>query len=109
MSTHLADVSTRARRKIAVRLLPFLTLSYSICYVDRANVRENPDAHCDRRHLTCEVTPASSQTCPGWPRLSRLPPDYFSGAFDRTMPSTHAVPVPLITRFSVTLTGFCPF
>jgi ACS family tartrate transporter-like MFS transporter len=38
MSAEVIDVSTRTRRKIAARLLPFLTLSYLICYVDRANV-----------------------------------------------------------------------
>src|SRR5215471_1591726 len=31
-------VSDRARRRIALRLLPFLFLLYLICYVDRANV-----------------------------------------------------------------------
>ena len=34
----VGEVATRARRRIALRLLPFLFLMYVICYVDRANV-----------------------------------------------------------------------
>jgi ACS family tartrate transporter-like MFS transporter len=32
------DVAQRARRRIAMRLLPFVFLLYVICYIDRANV-----------------------------------------------------------------------
>jgi len=34
----MSDVGRRARRRIAVRLLPFVFLMYVVCYVDRANV-----------------------------------------------------------------------
>jgi ACS family phthalate transporter-like MFS transporter len=34
----LEDARRRARRRIAVRLLPFVFVMYVICYVDRANV-----------------------------------------------------------------------
>lgn len=38
MTDDMSDVGRRARRRIAVRLLPFVFLMYVICYVDRANV-----------------------------------------------------------------------
>jgi len=38
MVDEISDVGRRARRRIAVRLLPFVFLMYVICYVDRANV-----------------------------------------------------------------------
>jgi MFS transporter, ACS family, tartrate transporter len=38
MKTDLSELGQRARRRIALRLLPFLFLMYLICYVDRANV-----------------------------------------------------------------------
>jgi len=34
----MSDVSQRARRRIAVRLLPFVLAMYVVCYVDRVNV-----------------------------------------------------------------------
>ena len=34
----ISEVGRRARRRIALRLLPFVFLMYVICYVDRANV-----------------------------------------------------------------------
>jgi len=38
MAVDLSDVGRRARRRISLRLLPFVFLMYVICYVDRANV-----------------------------------------------------------------------
>jgi sugar phosphate permease len=38
MQTVLEDVSRRARRRAAQRLLPFVFLLYLICYIDRANL-----------------------------------------------------------------------
>jgi sugar phosphate permease len=38
MQFDLSDVGRRARRRIALRLLPFVFVMYVICYVDRANV-----------------------------------------------------------------------
>jgi MFS transporter, ACS family, tartrate transporter len=38
MKAYLSDVGRRARRRIALRLLPFVFVMYVICYVDRANV-----------------------------------------------------------------------
>jgi ACS family tartrate transporter-like MFS transporter len=38
MADDWSDVARRARRRIAMRLLPFVFLLYVICYVDRANV-----------------------------------------------------------------------
>jgi sugar phosphate permease len=38
METVLEDVSKRARRRAARRLLPFVFLLYLICYIDRANL-----------------------------------------------------------------------
>jgi ACS family tartrate transporter-like MFS transporter len=38
MKADLSDVGRRARRRIALRLLPFVFVMYVICYVDRANV-----------------------------------------------------------------------
>jgi sugar phosphate permease len=38
MQTVVEDVSTRARRRAARRILPFVFLLYLICYVDRANL-----------------------------------------------------------------------
>lgn len=38
MKADLSDVGQRARRRIALRLLPFVFVMYVICYVDRANV-----------------------------------------------------------------------
>jgi ACS family tartrate transporter-like MFS transporter len=38
MVDEISDVGQRARKRIAVRLLPFVFLMYVICYVDRANV-----------------------------------------------------------------------
>lgn len=34
---------------------------------------------------------------------------YLRGSFDNTTSSIHTVPLPFMTRFSVTLSGFCPF
>jgi len=36
--TETSDVGQRARRRIALRLLPFLFLMYLVCFVDRVNV-----------------------------------------------------------------------
>src|ERR1700739_3531706 len=38
MVEEISDVGRRARRRIALRLLPFVFVMYVICYVDRANV-----------------------------------------------------------------------
>ena len=38
MRTDISDAGRRARRRIALRLLPFVFVMYVICYVDRANV-----------------------------------------------------------------------
>lgn len=38
MEAELSDIGRRARRRIALRLLPFVFVMYVICYVDRANV-----------------------------------------------------------------------
>jgi MFS transporter, ACS family, tartrate transporter len=38
MMTDSTDISRRARRRIALRLLPFVFVMYVICYLDRANV-----------------------------------------------------------------------
>jgi ACS family tartrate transporter-like MFS transporter len=38
MKAVLTDVGNRARRRIAIRLLPFVFLMYIIAYIDRANV-----------------------------------------------------------------------
>ena len=38
MAVDVSDVGRRARRRISMRLLPFVFLMYVICYVDRANV-----------------------------------------------------------------------
>jgi MFS transporter, ACS family, tartrate transporter len=38
MALAISDVSLRARRRIAIRLLPFVLLMYVVCYVDRINV-----------------------------------------------------------------------
>ena len=38
MTVDVSDVGRRARRRISMRLLPFVFLMYVICYVDRANV-----------------------------------------------------------------------
>src|SRR5262249_4971098 len=38
MAHELRNVGTRARRRIALRLLPFVFVMYVICYIDRANV-----------------------------------------------------------------------
>lgn len=34
----ISEIGMRARRRIAIRLLPFVFVMYVICYVDRANV-----------------------------------------------------------------------
>ena len=38
MATDKSDVATRARRRIAIRLLPFVLLMYLVCLIDRNNV-----------------------------------------------------------------------
>jgi sugar phosphate permease len=38
MEADRSEVGQRARRRIALRLLPFVFLMYLICYVDRVNV-----------------------------------------------------------------------
>jgi Major Facilitator Superfamily len=38
MNVHTADTPVRARRKIARRILPFVSLLYIVAYLDRANV-----------------------------------------------------------------------
>ena len=38
MNSDLTDAGRRARKRIALRLLPFVFVMYVICYVDRANV-----------------------------------------------------------------------
>ena len=38
MTTETSDVGQRARRRIALRLLPFVFLMYVVCFVDRVNV-----------------------------------------------------------------------
>src|SRR5215472_11448603 len=38
MTTERSDVATRARRRIAIRLLPFVMLMYLVCLIDRNNV-----------------------------------------------------------------------
>jgi MFS transporter, ACS family, tartrate transporter len=38
MTTDISEVATRTRRRIAVRLLPFVMVMYLVCQVDRANV-----------------------------------------------------------------------
>lgn len=38
MAVDVSDVGRRARRRISMRLLPFVFLMYVVCYVDRANV-----------------------------------------------------------------------
>ena len=38
MQSVLEDVSKRARRRSARRLLPFVFILYLICYIDRANL-----------------------------------------------------------------------
>src|SRR5215467_15667362 len=38
MLAEMSDVAQRARRRIAIRLLPFTLAMYVVCYVDRINV-----------------------------------------------------------------------
>ena len=38
MAIDKPDVAQRARGRIAFRLLPFVTVMYLVCYIDRANV-----------------------------------------------------------------------
>jgi len=38
MATDMSGVAQRARRRIAIRLLPFVMTMYVVCYVDRINV-----------------------------------------------------------------------
>lgn len=38
MPVDKAEVAWRARRRVAFRLLPFVTVMYLVCYIDRANV-----------------------------------------------------------------------
>jgi len=38
MATNISGVGQRARRRIAIRLLPFVMTMYVVCYVDRINV-----------------------------------------------------------------------
>jgi ACS family tartrate transporter-like MFS transporter len=38
MATDMSEVATRTRRRIAVRLLPFVMVMYLACLVDRTNV-----------------------------------------------------------------------
>lgn len=38
MSQSISDPGLRARRRIAIRLLPLVLAMYVVCYLDRANV-----------------------------------------------------------------------